>query len=218
MKQIIYKLVDISKHNGVVNFSKLKNSGIQGVIIRAGYGNTVDSKFYDNINNAKKVGLLVGVYWFGYAYTVEQAEREAKQCLYTIKNYKLELPVFYDWEYDSYNYATKFNVKPTKTLISNIIDKFCSTVEINNYFVGVYANVDYLKRYINSNILKKYTLWCASWTVSPPSDYNVGIWQYGGEVNKIASKYINGCTTVIDQNLCFIDYPKIIKNKHLNKY
>lgn len=68
--EIKYKLIDVSHHNGDVDFAKVKAEGIQGVIIRAGYGvSTVDSCFHASIKNALKNGLHIGIYWFGYAYT-----------------------------------------------------------------------------------------------------------------------------------------------------
>ena len=105
--EVKYKLIDVSAHNGTIDFAKVKADGVQGVIIRAGYGfKTVDKCFKNNIKNALANGLHVGVYWFGYAYTVSQAEREAKYCLSVINAYKgkIDLPIFYDWEYDSFNY------------------------------------------------------------------------------------------------------------------
>ncbi|MGN1412276.1 MAG: GH25 family lysozyme, partial [Oscillospiraceae bacterium] len=102
--ELKYKLIDVSHHNGEINFAKVKSDGIQGVIIRAGYGvSTVDKYFHQNIKNALNNGLHVGIYWFGYAYTVSQAEKEANFCLKTIEPYKgmIDFPIFYDWEYDS---------------------------------------------------------------------------------------------------------------------
>lgn len=218
---IKYKLIDVSAHNGNIDFAKVKKDGIQGVIIRAGYGvSTVDKYFHQNIKNALDNGLHVGVYWFGYAYTVAQAEKEAQFCLKTIEQYKgkIDLPIFYDWEYDSYNYAKKQGVTVSKQLCSDMTAKFCDTIENNQYFAGFYANIDYLNRFYTDEVKKRYTLWVAQWSTKCSYTGNYGIWQYGAETNKIDSKTVIGISGVVDKNYCYIDYPTIIKNGDFNGY
>jgi GH25 family lysozyme M1 (1,4-beta-N-acetylmuramidase) len=220
--QIKYKLIDVSSHNGDIDFKKVKSAGIDGVIIRGGYGsNTTDKNFHKNIKNAIANNLHIGVYWFGYAYTDAIAVTEAKYCLSVIEKYKgqIDLPIFYDWEYDSYNYAKKTGgVTPTKAKVSSWVESFCSTVEKSNYFVGVYGNVDYLTNYFDSNLKSKYTIWVAQWASSCTYSGSYGIWQYGAETNKIDSKTVDGISGVVDKNYCYIDYPSIIVSKGLNGY
>lgn len=218
---IKYDLIDVSVHNGTIDFKKVKKAGVDGVIIRAGYGNsTVDKNFHANIKNALDNGLHVGVYWFGYAYTVSQAEKEAKYCLSVINAYKgkIDLPIFYDWEYDSFNYAKKQGVTPTKSLISKMTDAFCKILEDSGYYVGVYANLDYMNHYYTDDIKNRYTIWIAQWSTKCTYSGSYGIWQYGAETNKIDSKYIDGISGIVDKNYCYIDYPTIIKQNGLNGY
>lgn len=88
-------LFSYTDHNGSVNFSKMKNDGIAGVIIRAGYGQgNTDKKFKSYIEDALDANLPVGIYWFSYAYTASMAKKEAEYCYKLIKNYKITLPVF----------------------------------------------------------------------------------------------------------------------------
>ena len=90
------KIVDVSYHNGNINFKSMKNDGIAGVIIRAGYGQgNTDKKFKTYIKDAIAAGLPVGIYWFSYAYTASMAKKEAEYCYKLIKSYKIELPVFF---------------------------------------------------------------------------------------------------------------------------
>lgn len=219
---ILYKLIDVSVHNGIINFAKVKKSGIDGVIIRGGYGiSTTDKNFHTNIQNAIDNGLHVGVYWFGYSYNESIAEKEAKYCLSVIQKYngKIDLPIFYDWEYDSYNYAKNIGkVTPTKEKISAWVDRFCTTIENAGYFVGIYGNIDYLSNYFNDTIKKKYTVWVAQWSKKCSYTGNYGIWQYGAETNLIDSKTINGISGTVDKNYCYIDYPEIITRKGFNGY
>ena len=218
---IKYKLIDVSAHNGTIDFAKVKTDGVQGVIIRAGYGfKTVDKCFKNNIKNALANGLHVGVYWFGYAYSTELAKKEAEYCLKVIGQYKgkLSLPVFYDWEYDSFNYAKKQGVTPTKSLVSKMTDAFCKVLEDNGYYVGVYANLDYMNRYYTDDIKNRYTIWIAQWSTKCTYNGSYGIQQYGAETNKIDSKYIDGISGIVDKNYCYIDYPSIIKANGFNGY
>lgn len=83
----------------LIDFKKVKADGIQGAIIRAGYGfKTVDKCFKNNIKNALANGLHVGVYWFGYAYTVAQAKQKAEYVAKLLSDYrgKIDFPIFYD--------------------------------------------------------------------------------------------------------------------------
>ena len=219
---IKYKLIDVSHHNGDVDFAKVKAEGIQGVIIRAGYGTSaIDDCFYTNIKNAIKNGLHIGIYWFGYAYTVSQAEKEAKYCLSVINAYKgkLDLPIFYDWEYDSFNYAKKQGVTVSRQLCSDMTDRFCSIMESNGYFSGVYANLDYLNNFYTEYIKNRYTIWVAQWSEKCSYTGNYGIWQYGASTNRIDNPKVNGISSkYVDKSYCYIDYPNIIKTNGFNGY
>ena len=93
--------IDVSYCQTGVDYNKVKNSGIDAVIIRAGFGKETyqkDSEFETHYRNAKRAGLAVGVYWYSYAYSVAEAKQEAKVCLECIKGKTLELPVYYDLE------------------------------------------------------------------------------------------------------------------------
>ncbi len=61
------KGIDVSEHNGVVDWEKVKASGIEFAMIRAGYGQTVDLRFKRNVSECNRIGLPCGVYWFSYA-------------------------------------------------------------------------------------------------------------------------------------------------------
>ena len=117
------KGIDVSKHNGTINWSKVKNDGVKFAIIRAGYGtDTIDPKFKSNIEGAIAAGLDVGIYWFSYATSESKAKVEANKCIEVLKQYKdkITYPVFFDFEYDSVSYAKKKGVSITKTLASSM--------------------------------------------------------------------------------------------------
>ena len=106
------KGIDLSTYQKEVDWQKVKDAGITFAILRAGFGNSAnqqDAMFETHMKGALAVGLPVGVYWFSYARSVEEARKEAKACLSVIEPYKARLtyPVFFDFEYDSATYAEK---------------------------------------------------------------------------------------------------------------
>ena len=161
------KGIDISKWNGDIDWGKVKEADIKFAIIRAGYGsNTIDKKFKQNIENAIKNDMIIGIYWFSYAYTDEMAIKEAEMCYKTIKPYKkhIKLPIFWDFEYDSVNRANGKGVHVTKELCSSMADNFCKTIKKLGFKSGIYTNIDYSRRYFTQEVLDKYYTWIAQWT------------------------------------------------------
>ena len=164
--------VDISEFQQGINFNKMKNDGIKAVIIRAGYGREAsqkDSMFESHYRNAKAAGLKIGVYWYSYADSVDDAEKEARACLACIGGKALDMPVYYDMED---NFQTHLS-KPTLTAIA---EHFCNTVKANGYKVGVYANLNWFTNYLDYNRLKnKYSIWLAQY--NDRAELDCDIWQ-----------------------------------------
>ena len=189
-------IIDVSEHQGAINFKKVKADGISGVIIRAGYGKgNVDSCFTRNIDGAISAGIeYIGIYWFSYAYSVEMAKREAQFCNDVIAKYKskINLGVYFDWEYDSFNYAQKMGVNPTKALITSMNVEFCKRITELGYVAGYYLNWDYSQNRIDESKLKSYKRWYAWYNSSKPLDCY--IWQYS------SSGRVNGVYGNVDMN------------------
>ncbi len=173
--------IDVSYHQGVIDWKKVKDSGVEFAIIRAGYGkNTVDKKFIENICGAETAGLKIGVYWFLYALNEEDAIENAKRCIDTIALYKdvITLKVWCDYEYDSDNYSIKNDVVQTKESRTRIVKAFLHILEEYGYDVGVYANPDYLNNKFLD--LSEYPLWLAKYS-SDKGDYEPFMWQYSSK-------------------------------------
>lgn len=206
------KYIDISTFQGEPDFEKVKDE-VDGVIIRAGYGqNNIDAQFKRNISECNRLGIPCGVYWFSYAYTEEMARKEAEYCLAAIRPYKVELPVCYDFEYDSVDKAAKKGVGIGKTLATALVHAFCGTVEKAGYYAMNYTNGDYLNRYFDETTLR-YDLWYAAWPKNPDPDEpprKCGIWQFTSKGR------INGIKGNVDTNYVYKDYPAIIKAAGLN--
>ncbi|MDO5131557.1 MAG: GH25 family lysozyme [Eubacteriales bacterium] len=200
-------MIDVSEHQGSIDFNRVKSSGIKAVMIRAGYGNSnVDKHFYKNIKKAKAAGLPIGIYWFSYAHTKDQAINEAKFCLRVIKAYSINLPVYFDWEYDSMRVARekmgkkKFNKVNWRSRITEMTSAFCKTITNNGRRAGYYFNLDYHTNYYNPSQLTKYSTWYAFYgknksasniwaeadKMTTPSEYDM--WQFSsrGHVSGIS--------------------------------
>lgn len=164
--------IDVSYCQTGVDYNKVKNSGIDAVIIRAGFGKETyqkDSEFETHYKNAKKAGLAVGVYWYSYAYSVAEAKQEAKVCLACIKGKTLELPVYYDLEESG---QTRLGM----SALTNIAIAFCEAIKSGGYRAGVYSNLNWLNNYIDYERLRnKYSIWLAQWSSNPSKSCD--IWQ-----------------------------------------
>ena len=204
-----YKYIDISTFQGKPDFEKVKDH-VDGVIIRAGYGQgNHDVQFERNISECNRLGIPCGVYWFSYAYSEEMARKEAEYCLKAIKPYRVELPVCFDFEYDS---VAKSKVIINKTLATKLVHAFCGTIEAAGYYAMNYTNGDYLSRYFDESTMR-YDLWYAAWPSNPDPakpPRECGIWQYTSKGS------VPGISGNVDMDYAYKDYPAIIKAAGLN--
>ena len=186
--------VDISEFQQGINFNKMKNDGIKAVIIRAGYGresSQKDSMFESHYKNAKSENMMIGVYWYSYADSVGDAEKEAKACLECINNKSLDMPIYYDLEDNS-------QTKLGKAKLTEIAERFCETIKKSNYRAGIYANLNWFNNCLDYDELKrKYSIWLAQY--NSVNELNCDIWQ-----NSSTGK-INGYGGNIDTNVIYND-------------
>lgn len=190
------KIIDVSEHNGIIDWKRVKAAGIDGVIIRAGFGKgNADKQYQNNIKGAINAGLkYIGVYWFSYAYTKGMAKREAQFLNDLVIKYKdnINLGAFFDWEYDSMKYAKKNNVVMTKAKITDLCVVFCETITELGYVAGYYLNLDYERNYIDTSRLKNFRKWFAQYSSQRSSKCN--IWQYTSKGT------VDGIKTNVDMN------------------
>ncbi len=158
-----YKGIDVSAHNGVIDWSKVRTAGIEFAMLRMGYGTTTDAKFKDYYSGAKAAGIPVGGYWFSYALNRTQAIAEADACIKLLKFFPLDLPVFFDFEDDTERYAKEKGVGFTPAMRTAIHIAFCTRVKNAGYNVGIYANENYLGNLMNWSQLNSWPLWLAKW-------------------------------------------------------
>lgn len=212
MTQVNRKGIDVSSHQGVIDWVKVKAAGIEFAMIRAGYGNNnIDKQFKRNISECNRLGIPCGIYWFSYALNADQAAREAQQCLAAIKPYKVEYPVCFDLEYDTITHAAGKGVLIGKTQATAFVKAFCKTVEQAGYYAMNYANQDYIRNMFDMDALGGLDLWYA-WYNANCNRSDAGLWQY------TSSGKVPGISGNIDLNIAFRDYPAIIKSEGLNGF
>lgn len=162
------KLLDISFWQDTLDFAKIKKAGYDNIILRAGYGTTIDSKFNEYAAACKKNNInIVAVYWFIYATNLTEVKANSNKCLEVIKAYKPKI-VFADFEYDTINKAAKKGVKLGAKECDSFTIEFCETVQKAGYTPGYYANTDYYKNMYSSVKNKGYVFWLAHYK----SDYS----------------------------------------------
>lgn len=190
--------LDISEHQKDLSpedFVRMKEAGVSSVIIRAGFSRLdsgdfgSDAEFSDNIKNAEKAGLEIGVYYFSAALTEEEAKAEALYFLELIEPYKdiIGLPVCFDFET---NEKGRFTAKVLKEMgpraARGICEAFCREAELEGYDTLIYANRKIAEEYLNDeDFLSKHKLWLAQYLDGSGATGYEGdmyAWQYSSSV------------------------------------
>ena len=206
--------IDVSTHQGTIDWDEVAGAGLSFAIIKATQGrseataglrNFTDSKFKRNITEAHRIGLRVGVYHYLTAQTVGEAMEEAEYFLSVIAPYK---PIIDLWAV--VDVESKYLPKD-KTLLTQIVNTFCSRVQSAGYLPMVYTNPDWLKNRLNG--ISYWPLWLALWrkktNVPTVEDYpSMKLWQWGGEP-------ISGISGNVDANFAIVDLPEIKGNNHI---
>lgn len=191
------KGVDISTHNGSVDFAALQRAGVEFVIIRCGYGsdykNQDDVRFAENVKKAEAAGMPWGVYLYSYAEDLAMAKSEAQHVKRLLNGRKPLYGVWYDIE-------DKALPNDKKTL-SDIVVTFCEAIEAEGLFVGVYTWGSWFDNRLDSRV-NSYDKWVCQWNNVLTYEGSVGIWQYTDKL-KIGGKTFDG-------NWAYKDYPAII--------
>lgn len=199
------KGIDVSKYQGNVDWAKVKASGVECAVIRAGYGRTyTDPYFEKNVQGCIENGIEVGVYWFIYAINETEAIANADKCHAVINQYKnnIALKVWCDFEYDTDNNAKTRGVTFDKAKRTSIVKAFCERMKALGYEVGVYANPDYLKNKFND--LSMYPLWLAYYNAAETNalKYNPVMWQYSSKGS------VPGISGNVDMNNVYMEAAK----------
>ena len=194
------RVIDVSEHNGAINWEAVKAAGIQGVIIRCGYGMDMtsqdDKQWSRNVSECERLGIPYGVYLYSYADNADKARSEAQHVLRLIKGRKLSFPVYYDLEQAGIEGAAVANAKI-----------FGDLIEAAGFWCGVYYNKDWHNRVIKGQ-LDRFTRWAAGYGTNNgqmQENYKPGfgedIWQYSSKGS------VPGVSGNVDVNVCYRDFP-----------
>lgn len=201
-----FKGIDVSVWQGFIDFDKVKLSGIDFVIIKAGGSDDdfyTDSCFEINYNNAKKAGLKIGCYYIvGSDFdTIEKGTKNAEHFAKIIKGKTFDYPIFLDLELTSP--SQKYGA--TTASIS-----FCDYLINLGYYVGIYASsISGFKDRLDITRLGKYDKWVAQYSSDKPTyPTDCKMWQYS------STGRIDGINCNVDMDISYCDYPSIIKNSN----
>ncbi len=205
MKNILKKGIDVSSHQGKIDWDKVKAGGVEFAIIRCGYGSDIkeqdDVEFERNISECARVGIPYGVYLYSYADSVEKARSEAHHTLRMLNGRKPDYPIFYDIE----DAAT--TGKCTKEQILEFAKTYTGIIEAAGRWVGIYANLNWNKNYLTDPWYNTKARWIAQWADACTYEGEYGIWQYTSKGS------VDGIQGNVDMNYAYIDYPTLIKGE-----
>lgn len=193
--------IDISRHNGKIDWNAVKSSGVDYVIIRCGYRGSssgaliTDQNFQSNIKGATAAGLKVGIYVFSQAINEVEAVKEASLAVSLAKGYKLTYPIFIDTE-SSGGRADKIDVA-TRTAVVNA---FCQTVQSAGYQAGIYASKSWFETKLSMGSVGNYRIWLAQYAAAPTYSGRYDMWQYSSKGT------ISGINGKVDLNLSYLAY------------
>lgn len=192
-----YKGVDVSEHNGTIDWAKVKKAGINFAILRCGYGDNAsyqdDKKWAYNVAQCEKYGIPYGVYLYSYATTTSQIDSEVQHVLRLLKGHSPKLPVYIDIE-ENAQFALGADV------LSSFANRFCDKVSSAGYKAGLYSSTSYWEGYFsNYTILPNYYHWVAQvykkCTYSEPKE----MWQHS------FTGKVDGIPTSVDMDLWYGD-------------
>ena len=195
--------IDVSEFQGEeIDWKQVKKSGVEFAIIRLGYraygesGDLVlDAMYEQNIREASKVGIDVGVYFFSQAISAAEAVEEAEFVLDHVKKYDITGPVVYDTEEIKWDAAR--TDENTKQEFTNYCKVFCDTVSHAGYDPMIYSNMEWMAFTLDMEELSEYDFWYADYCEIPQCPYDYKIWQYS------ESGAVPGISANVDLNLWF---------------
>ena len=200
------KGIDVSKHQGTIDWDKVKASGkVDFAILRAGYGkefSQIDVQFVRNYSECKRLGIPCGVYWYSYATTAAEAEQEATVCLSVLSGKQFEYPIAFDIE-----------EKASLQNADALCQAFCGALEKAEYYTAIYTFKSALESCIGNSVKNRYDVFLSHVDVSRSSySDNYGLWQYSWKGS------VPGISGDVDLDYAYKDYPAIIKAAGLNGF
>ncbi|HHV11164.1 MAG TPA: hypothetical protein GXX75_12885 [Clostridiales bacterium] len=200
------KGIDVSKWQGNIDWSKVKNDGVEFAMIRSSYGsNSLDPKFETNYQGAKDNGIAVGVYHYSYATTVAKAKTEVDFLIKTLEGKQFEYPICLDLE-------DKAQMSLDKKTIANIALVYFDALEEAGYYPMLYSSKGWFTGKLYDASLDVFDRWVAQWSDVLTYTGELGMWQYS------AKGSVSGISGDVDLDISYIDYESRIRWLGLNGY
>ncbi len=193
--------IDVSKHNGKIDWKAVKSSGVDFAIIRCGYRGSAtgamieDPKFRENIKGATDAGIKVGIYFFSQAVDEVEAVKEASMAVSLAKGYNLAYPIFIDTESSGGR-----GDKISKEARTAVVNAFCKTVQDAGYLAGVYSSKTWYEKHLDVSQFGSYKIWLAHYAEVPNYSGRYDMWQYS------CKGTISGISGKVDLNYSYLGY------------
>lgn len=196
------KGIDVSHHQGKIDWNKVKQAGYEFAIVRVvyrGYGKTgslnLDRTCLENIKQAQSAGFDVGVYVFSQAINEKEALQEAELVIQTLQGLELELPVVFDPELIRDDDARTDNVSGEQFTKNTIV--FCERIKEAGYEPMVYSNLIWESELFDMEQIQRYPIWYADYEKIPQTPYDFEFWQYSEK------GIVDGVEGIVDLNVQF---------------
>jgi GH25 family lysozyme M1 (1,4-beta-N-acetylmuramidase) len=200
------KGIDVSKWQGNIDWSKVKNDGIEFAMIRSSYGtSSLDPKYEINYKGAKDNGIAVGVYHYSYATTVATAKKEVDFLIKTLEGKQFEYPICLDLE-------DKAQIDLDKKILADIALVYFDALTEAGYYPMLYSSKGWFTGKLYDSSLDVFDRWVAQWSSKLTYTGEVGMWQYS------ATGSVSGISGNVDLDISFIDYESRIRWLGLNGY
>ena len=191
--------IDVSSHQGDIDWNKVKASDVDFVIIRCGFGQDMtsqdDAKFARNISECERLKIPYGVYIYSYALNEASAVSEAEHVVRLIKGHNPTMGIWFDME-DADGYKVR-NGMPSDDMLVRICLKFCQTMKSKGYNnVGIYASLSWFNNQLNDSRLDVYDKWVAQWNSVCTYKKKYAMWQYTDNGT------VTGISGYVDMNKC----------------
>ncbi|MCR4923317.1 MAG: glycoside hydrolase family 25 protein, partial [Lachnospiraceae bacterium] len=178
--------IDVSHHQGKIDWNKVKDQGYDFTIVRIGYRGygkegslNADREYLNNLNGAREAGLKTGVYFFAQAINEEEALEEADFVLMLLKDLEIDLPVVYDPESILDDIARTDNISGEQFTKNARV--FCDRIKEAGYEPMIYSNMLWEAFELDLTKLSDIEIWYADYEALPQTPYHFKYWQYSNE-------------------------------------
>lgn len=204
------KIIDVSRYQGKIDWIKAKQGGVQAVMLKTVSTNKkfgglyIDPMFERNYAECKRLKIPVGVYYYTYAQTRQQADKELELLHIALKGKHFEMPIAVDVEDNTLKVLGK-------QALTQLVMYAAQTIESWNAYAMVYTYTVFAQTELDMKRLAVFDFWIADYRKTRPALAH-GMWQYtnNGSISGVAGK--------VDLSRSYRDYPAIMKRRNLNNF